>query len=223
MLLTIKCKELVTILSVLLMFGVLSSCNTSPSPETVKNALSDTIEESIDTTSINYFTLQCKHATPAQEIPLYLCEKYIKTALANKKLHPYLPLDKAIYNYGQIAYEDMNLVAITFYYKAVNDKNLLAASFMAIYDKLDGRCIDSKMVFGSSTFDFQKSKGYNMGLSYKSEMNFVDQDSVIFMMLSTEKLLYSKFKKGVPVKADEQTLKTFSLNTKGNFILLASE
>ena len=191
--------------------AIINKSNSSPSKPTAA-------ANKADSSSIGYYILQCKQAEPAQEIPLHLCEKFIQPALADKALHPYLTLDKASYHYGEIAYEDAALVAITFYYKAVNGLNLLAASFVATYNRLDGNFIDSKMVFGSSTFDFQKTKGYNMGLSYKSEMAFVEVDSIIFIVKSDEKITYSAFQKNVPTKANSRTSRTFILNKNGRFL-----
>lgn len=213
-----------TILILLIAFYGFYACNSTESDNNIINNNDPnptnltTVTNRDDSSSISNYMLQCKKAEPAQEIPLHFCKKYIQPALADKELHPYLTLDKATYHYGEIAYEDAAVVAITFYYKAVNGLNLLAASFVATYNRLDGNFIDSKMVFGSSTFDFQKTKGYNMGLSYKSEMAFVEADSIIFIVKSDEKITYSSFQKNVPIKANSLSPRTFILNKKGRFL-----
>ncbi len=193
-------------------------CNSATTDRTELEITSkQQIHEAIDSSGIDQFMLQCNKAQPAELIPLHFCEKYIKPALADQQLHPYLPFEQATYSYGQIEYEDKSIVVISFYYKATNGLNLLQASFLASYNKSNNDFIDSKMVFGSSAFDFQKSKGYNMGLLFRSERKFTDTDSIIFIQHSTEKKIYSQFKKGIKIKKNSLTERTFILYKNGQF------
>ena len=204
------------ILYSLLFLGFLTSCN-QDTPQEDSN-LNTTTDTAIDSSSFDYFLVRYAHAQPAEVIAPALAEQYIRPALANFPLHPYLTPSIATHSYGQIAYENDAIAVLTFYYKAAHDKNLLAASFIAAYNKQNAQFIDSKMVFGSSTFNFLKQEGYNMGLSYKSELEYLsDSSEVILKVHSTEERLYGQFQEGVPKKEKSLRKFTFNLLQDGHF------
>lgn len=196
--------------------GILAgSCTQSTAPQELSPQPS-MIEDS--PTDLSYFLQQYQTVEAGTNIPQKLCQQYIQPALVKEPLHPYLPLEQATYSYGQILYEDSNIVALTFYYKATQHKNLLAASFLATFDRQNGQFIDNKMVFGSSTFDYQQKKGYDMGLSYKSDIEFLDSDALVLVLKSKVKQLYSHFKKGVPQKPNVIQTRRYSLLKNGQFV-----
>lgn len=200
----------------LLFLGFLSACNPDvPQEDSNPNT---TTASTIDSSSFDYFLLRYAQAQPAEVIAPALAEQYIRPALAAFPFHPYLAPSIATYSYGQVAYENDAIAVLTFYYKAAHDKNLLAASFIASYDKRNAQFIDSKMVFGSSTFNLIKQIGYNIGLSYKSELEYLsDSSEVILKLHSTEERLYGQFQEGVPKKEKSTRKLTFNLLQDGRF------
>ena len=73
------------------------------------------------------------------------------------------------------------------------------------------------MFFGSSLFNFQKSKGYNLGFSFRSEKRFTNKDNIIFIQNSIEKRTYSEFKKGIKRKKNSMIKRRFILYKNGKF------
>lgn len=168
--------------------------------------------------SLAYFIQQTQTVESGTEIPLELCQRFIQPALANKPLHPYIESEKATYSYGQILHEDSEMVAFTFYYKAAQDRNLMAASFMASFNAVTQEFIDCKMVFGSSTFDFQNTKGYNLGFSCKSDLEFIESEQLVLILKSQIKYFYTAFKEGVDPKANVAKTERYTLLKNGQFL-----
>lgn len=191
------------------------ACNTSEKPA-VKTT--ENIQTSLPTETLAYFIQQTKEVAPDTKIPFSLHQKFIQATLADQPLHPYIASEKASYSYGQILHEDAEMIAFTFYYKAVHEKNLLAASFMASFNPVTEEFIDCKMVFGSSTFDFQQEKGYNLGFSCRSEMEFIESDDLVLILKSQVKYFYSAFKEGVEPKADLVKTERYTLLKDGRFL-----
>lgn len=192
-----------------------SACtNTTETPQ--DSPLS--IDVPIPDNTLAYFLQQCQEVAPGTAISSELSEKFIQPALAENTLHPYLPTDKATYSYGQILYEDSAIVAFTFYYKATNHKNLLAASFLATFNRPKEQFIATKMVFGSSTFDFQTTKGYNMGYACKSDIEFLESDRLVLRLKSQIKQLYSNFKENIDPIPNVNQSHRYSLLKNGEFV-----
>jgi hypothetical protein len=194
--------------------GVLS-CNTSEKP--VDNIPENTAKD-LPPQTFAYFLQQTKEVESGTVIPFSLHQKFIQPALAGQALHPYITSEKASYSYGQVLHEDSNMVAFTFYYKAAHLQNLLAASFMASYNPVTEEFIDCKMVFGSSTFNFQKEKGYNLGFSCRSDMEFIESDELVLILKSQIKHFYSAFKEGIEPKANSVNTHRYTLLKDGHFL-----
>jgi hypothetical protein len=193
----------------------LFSCNTSEKPAT--NTAENT-NESLPNQDLAYFVQQTKEVDSGTVIPFSLHQNFIQPTLVGQALHPYIASEKASYSYGQILHEDPEMIAFTFYYKAVQDKNLLAASFMASYNPVTQTFIDCKMVFGSSTFNFQKTKGYNLGLLCRSDMEFIESDDLVLIMKSQIKHFYSAFREGLEPKANSVNTHRYTLLKNGHFV-----
>jgi hypothetical protein len=195
------------------------ACNTSekPSENTTKNTTANSLK-SLPNEDFANFIQQTKTAESGTEIPLSLHQKFIQPTLVGQQLHPYIASEKATYSYGQILYEEAEMVAFTFYYKAIQDKNLLAGSFMATYNPITAAFIDCKMVFGSSTFDFQQTKGYNLGFSCRSDMEFIESDDLVLILKSQIKYFYSAFRKGLEPKANSVNTHRYTLLRNGMFV-----
>jgi len=191
------------------------SCNT---PEKPTNKTTENMQQSLPPETLAYFIQQTKEVAPDTQIPFNLHQKFIQATLADQPLHPYIASEKASYSYGQILHEDPEMIAFTFYYKAVHEKNLLAASFMASFNPVTEEFIDCKMVFGSSTFDFQGTKGYNLGFSCRSEMEFIESDDLVLILKSEIKYFYSAFKEGVEPKANAVKTERYTLLKDGRFL-----
>lgn len=191
------------------------SCNTE---ETASNKSTKNPKQNFPTTDLAYFVQQTKTVESGTEIPSILHQKFIQPALANQPLHPYILSEKASYTYGQVLYEDPEMLAFTFYYKAAQAKNLLAGSFIASYNPVTEEFIDCKMVFGSSTFNFQKTKGYNLGFSCRSDMEFIESDDLVLILKSQIKYFYSAFREGVEPKANSVSTHRYTLLKNGQFL-----
>jgi hypothetical protein len=191
------------------------SCNTSESPS---ESTTENINQSLPPENLAYFVQQTKEVESGTKIPFHLHQKFIQASLAGKPLHPYIDSEKASYSYGQILHEAPNMIAFTFYYKAVHEKNLLAASFMASFNPITEEFIDCKIVFGSSTFDFQQEKGYNLGFSCRSDMEFIESDELVLILKSKVKYSYTAFKEGTEPKADAVKTERYTLLKNGKFL-----
>ncbi|BDS10731.1 hypothetical protein [Aureispira anguillae] len=197
-------------------FIFLGACdNTNPS--SIKVSTTATPNNTTDN-SLSHFIQQFQLVEPGSSIPKELCDRYIEPILANNRLHPYLGLEKASYNYGQVIYEDSVMVAFTFYYKAEDKGHLMAASFLASFNRPNEQFIDARMVFGSSVFDYQASKGYKMGFSCKSDLEFLESDRMVLKLKSQTKQLYTHFKEGTPPKANVIKTHRYSLLKNGQFV-----
>lgn len=190
-------------------------CNTA---ETPPNKSTKDTNQSFPTENLAYFVQQTKAVESGAEIPSILHQKFIQPALANQQLHPYIISEKATYSYGQILHEDPKMLAFTFYYKAVQGKNLLAGSFMASYNPVTEEFIDCKMVFGSSEFNFQKTKGYNLGFLCRSDMEFIESDDLVLILKSQIKHFYSAFREGLEPKANVVKTERYTLLKNGQFV-----
>lgn len=180
----------------LLLFSLLlvMSCDTSaPSTPSI-------VEEPSLTPTANFgnFLQQLKQAEAGQDIAPIWSAAYIAPALEKDSLYPYLADSLASYQYGEVVYEDSSLVALSFYYKALHGRSLLAASFLATYDRNEGICLDMRPIFSSSTFDWSKSKGYQLGLSCQSTLQYIDNGSLgILQLMSKVRLFYTALEAGV--------------------------
>lgn len=190
-------------------------CNTSEKPIDDSN---ESTNKTLPLEDFASFVQQTKMVESGTVIPFSLHQKFIQPALADQALHPYIASEKASYSYGQILHEDPEMVVVTFYYKAAHLQNLLAASFMASYNPVTEAFIDCKMVFGSSTFNFQKEKGYNLGFSCRSEMEFIESDELVLILKSQIKHFYSAFKEGVEPKANSVNTHRYTLLKDGTFL-----
>ena len=170
---------------------LLFACDTTPPPtEPLPNELSPS-------TAVSFTTFLQGLQQTGTAIPVALSDAYIAPALAYDSLYPYLDTSKASYQYGEIVYEDSSLVALSFYYKALDGSNLLAASFLASYDRVSGTCLGIRPIFSSSTFDWRATKGYQLGLSCRSTLHYIDNGSAgVLRLESTVKRFYSAFEEG---------------------------
>jgi hypothetical protein len=198
-----------------LTFFSLFSCDTSKNPAANKTENTTT---SLPNEDFAYFVEQTKEVESGTVIPFALHQKFIQPTLVRQALHPYIASENASYSYGQILHEDPEMIAFTFYYKAVQDKNLLAASFMASYNPITEEFIDCKMVFGSSKLNFQTTRGYNLGFSCRSDMEFIESDELVLIMKSKIKHSYSDFKEGLKPKANSVTTHRHTLLKNGQFL-----
>lgn len=204
----------ITILALMLSVGL--SCSSSESSN--DSAPTAAKEEKGSVKNLAHLIEQTKVVESGTPIPSDLCQQFIQPALTTQTLHPYIDTPDATYSYGQVLHEDSAMVAFTFYYKAIEDKNLLAASFIASYNPNTQEFIDSKMVFGSSTFNFQETKGYNLGFSCRSDMEFIQSDDLVLILKSKIKRFYSAFKKGVAPKANSINTHRYTLLKNGQFV-----
>lgn len=199
----------------LFIFFSLFSCNNVEKP--VENQVENTNKD-LPPQTFAYFVQQTKEVESGTVIPFSLHQKFIQPSLVNEALHPYIASEKASYTYGEILHEDPNMVAFTFYYKAAHLQNLLAASFMATYNPVTEEFIDCKMVFGSSTFNFQKEKGYNLGFSCRSDMEFIESDELVLIIKSQIKHFYSAFKEEIEPRANSVNTHRYTLLKDGRFL-----
>ena len=173
---------------------LLVACDTPVPPS---NA---TVEEPtpIVETHFEAFLQQLKQAEAGQDMEPAWSAAYIAPALAKDSLYPYFTDSTASYQYGEVVYEDSSLVALSFYYKALDGRSLLAASFLASYHRTSGTCLDMRPIFSSSTFDFSKSKGYQLGLSCQSTLSYIDNGSLgILQLMSKVRLFYTALEAGI--------------------------
>lgn len=175
-------------------FFLLVACDTTPTSSTPpKEEPSPVVEVQFED-----FLQQLKQAEAGQDIEPAWSAAYIAPALAKDSLYPYFTDSTASYQYGEIVYEDSSLVALSFYYKALDGRSLLAASFLASYDRSTGTCLDMRPIFSSSTFDFSQSKGYQLGLSCQSTLSYIDNGSLgILQLMSKVRLYYTALEEGV--------------------------
>lgn len=190
----------------------------TPTNQPISSHSLDLVSDDTTNNNLAHFLQLSQTVEPGTNISSILSERFIKPALANDSLHPYLTADKATYSYGQIVYEDSAMVAFTFYYKAIHGKNLLAASFLTTFNPVTEAFIDAKMVFGSSTFDFQATKGYNMGYVCKSDMEFLDSYRIVLQLKCQIKQLYSHFKKNTPPVPNTVKTYRYALLKNGKFV-----
>ena len=188
----------------------LLSCNTEQTAGTTP-----TTAPTLDSNSVAYFAQACQNAAPAQLIPMNLVERYVQPALEQDSLHPFHP--NAAYHYGEVLYQDSQLVVLTFYYKLTIPKKDLAASFLASYKVNTNQFLDSKMVFGSSVFDYKDSLGYRLGYSCKSTIEYPELNTQILTLQQHKKYLYSQFTNEKIIE-DKNTRVFWVLNQKGKFI-----
>lgn len=201
------------------------ACNTSENPavNTIENT--NPVENTVENThpilpaeDLAYFLQQTKEVESGTVIPFVLHQKFIQPTLADEPLHPYIASEKASYSYGQVLHEDPEMVAFSFYYKAAQDQNLLAASFMATYNPVTEAFIDCKMIFGSSTLNFQKTRGYNLGISCRSDMEFIESNELVLILKSQIKYFYSAFREGMKPKANSVNTHRYTLLKNGQFL-----
>lgn len=168
--------------------------------------------------SLSFFIQQMQQAEAGQEIPSALSAAYIAPALAKDSLYPYLSDSSADYQYGEMIYEDSNLVVLSFYYKALDGRSLLAASFLASYDRATELCLDMRPIFSSSTFDWSATEGYQLGLSCQSTLNYIDNGSLgILQLESTVKHFYTALEEGVAPRPNTSTVSQHVLQPNGKF------
>lgn len=197
---------------------LLFACDNSKKEDSKTEDISSSSSTTNQPNDLAYFVQQTKEVKPGTEIPIELHRRFLQPALAKRPLHPYIESEKATYSYGQILYEDAEMTAFTFYYKASQDRNLMAASFVASFNTVTQEFIDCQMVFGSSTFDFQRTKGYNLGFSCKSDMEFIDSEQLVFILKSKINYFYSAFKEETAPKADVTRTERYTLLKNGQFL-----
>ena len=142
--------------------------------------------------SLSFFIQQMQQAEAGQEIPSALSAAYIAPALAKDSLYPY--------------------------YKALDGRSLLAASFLASYDRATELCLDMRPIFSSSTFDWSATEGYQLGLSCQSTLNYIDNGSLgILQLESTVKHFYTALEEGVAPRPNTSTVSQHVLQPNGKF------
>jgi hypothetical protein len=168
--------------------------------------------------SLPSFVQQMKQAEAGQDIPTALSAAYIAPALAKDSLYPYLSDSSAGYQYGEMIYEDSSLIVLSFYYKALDGRSLLAASFLASYDRATEACLDIRPIFSSSTFDWSATEGYQLGLSCQSTLHYIDNGSLgILQLESTVKRFYTALEEGVAPRPNTTTVSQHVLQPNGKF------
>ncbi|MFK7796639.1 MAG: hypothetical protein AB8E82_04240 [Aureispira sp.] len=196
------------------LFLFLIACDSStPNQDTTPPPPKDEIP-----VSLRSFVQQMKQAEAGQDIPSSLSAAYIAPALAKDSLYPYLSDEHASYQYGEMIYEDSSLMVLSFYYKALDGRSLLAASFLASYDRATETCLDMRPIFSSSTFDWSATEGYQLGLSCQSSINYIDNGSLgILQLESSVKHFYTALEKGVVPRPNTTTISQHVLQPNGKF------
>lgn len=179
-----------------------------------KNTVSTYDSVALDSNAIDYWIQTYQRAQPAQIIPEHFVERYIQPALQHDTLYPFHPT--ALYHYGEVLYQDSQLVVLTFYYKLTEPSKDLAASFVASYQRQNNQFLDAKIVFGSSVLDLTTSLGYRLGFSCKSTINYPDQEGILLSLLQQKKYLYSQFTTEKIIE-DQSYREFWLLNKKGLF------
>lgn len=195
-------------------FCLLIACETSPAP-------TEPAEEPqpLTNNTFNAFVEEMQLAKAGQEIPAALSELYIQSALAKDSLYPYLSTGNASYQYGEMIYEDSVLAVLSFYYKALEGRSLLAASFLASYEKATGTCLDMRPIFSSSTFDRSATLGYQLGLSCQSTLHYIDDGSAGILRLDSKvRSFYTAFEEGVTPRNNQVVTYQQVLLPSGQFM-----
>jgi hypothetical protein len=204
-----------TLLEGLFLLGLMA-CGSNDKPA---DNTAEALPETTLSTDFEAFVQATRQAEAGQAIPFALCETYLAPALAFDSLYPFLDTSVAAYQYGEIVYEDSSLVVLSFYYKALNQRDLLAASFLASYARISGQCLGLRPIFSSSTFDKSQSKGYQLGLSCQSAIRYVEDGGPgILRLYSTVKYFYTAFEKEAARRENEQVKQVHLLEPSGRFV-----
>ncbi|MGH1339841.1 MAG: hypothetical protein ACRBFS_27225 [Aureispira sp.] len=203
----------------LLFFGALVlffvACDSPAPPPSISSS-----EPSEDSTPVNFSTFlqQLKQTEAGQDIPSAFHAAYIAPALAKDSLYPYLSDTNASYQYGEMIYEDSSLAILSFYYKALDGRSLLAASFLASYNKITATCLDIRPIFSSSTFDLSTTKGYQLGLSCQSTLDYIENGSLGILQLNSQvKYFYTALEEGIEPRPNQKASYQHVLKPDGHF------
>lgn len=196
---------------------VLISCNdnndsTEPQEE---NISIDSLGEPLTSQSDDFI----KMLGTNDEISAEMALLFIKPALEEQYHYRYREQSDFIYEYGELLYEDDTLFICTFSQDGDDGTNMLAAEFIASFNKQTDEFIDSRLIGSNSDFEGHTSIGYNTKTTISYDINLMNDNNLILLVKCELKDVFYNFNEAVsdkPEELEETQLTSYEVHVEKN-------